>query len=805
VFPTRRTGFGSSGVVSSAARSSASAAPPEVGTPAFLQQAYDLSYLSQTAGGSDTIAIVTAYDNPRAETDLATYRATYGLPTCTTANGCFRKLNQTGSATSLPSGNLTWEGETSLDVDAVSALCPNCHIILIEANSNSTSNMDAGIATAQSLGANQISNSWLETSSTPTGVGSFPGASVIAASGDAGYPGAGSDNYPAAFPGVTAAGGTTLLPANASSSLRGFNESAWSLLYGSGAASGCDLNEPKPPYQSDSGCSGRSYADVSADANPFTGLAVYDSGNGGWGTMGGTSLATPLIAAYEAVTGVSGTTAQWAYSKSALLNDPISGNTGTCASSIAYICNAGTGYDGPTGAGSISGDIVQGAPGVGGPAVGTSFNNTYTVSVSATGASLTAGVYPNGLDTHYHWQYGTSTMYGQQTTDTDIGSGAAPVSAPTRLSGLEGGSTYHYRLVAQNADGTDYGYDYTLATPAATAGAPPANTTSPTITGVSRQGLPLTVSTGSWTPAATSYAYQWQHSTDSGNTWSTITGANTSTYTPSSTDLNTTIHATITATNTGGSTTITTTAIGPITAPLPAPPANTTSPTITDTPSDPVGVLSIPPAPSNIVLSAPPLAIARPRLLGASRAVGAVVRIGPGAFGGSPLTGNRTQLMRCLRTCVAVGSAHRYRISAADTGAILRVRETAANVAGGAVVWSARSIGPVTSLSSGLAVVVNGRSALRTPRGIVLARAQVSPLGTAANTSRGRRAASAQRTIIIHRASQVRGKLRVWVCPEQAGDKPVPCTAPVHLGAAADLTVPAWMHGPVRVIVARSS
>src|SRR5207342_1372145 len=130
---------------------------------------------------------------------------------------------------------------------------------------------------------------------------------------------------------------------------------AWALSEGWNGGSGCDVNEPKPSYQTDTGCTGRSWADLSADADPYTGLTVYDSGNGGWMQVGGTSLATPLIAAYEAVTGINGTSPQWAYADSALLNDPITGSTGSCAAAIAYICNAGTGYDGPTGVGSISG------------------------------------------------------------------------------------------------------------------------------------------------------------------------------------------------------------------------------------------------------------------------------------------------------------------------------------------------------------------------------------------------------------------------------------------------------------------
>ncbi|HEY1713593.1 MAG TPA: hypothetical protein VGG07_11860 [Solirubrobacteraceae bacterium] len=559
--------------------SSTPASAPDAGTPAFLQQAYDLTYLSQTAGAGDTVAVVDVGDDLNAQGDLATYRSTYGLPACTTANGCFTKVNGSGAASPLPSpAGSDWESEISLDLDAVSALCPNCHILLVEASSSSTTALDGAIASAISLGANQVSNSWSGTSSLPSGVGSFSGAAVIAATGDHGYPGAGVDNYPAAFPGVTAAGGTTLAGAAGGTSTRGYTESAWSLNSsgtGWGGGSGCDVHEPKPAYQADTGCSGRAYSDISADANPDTGLRVFDSGNGGWVIEGGTSLATPLIAAFEALTGVNGASAQWAYDDSALLNDPVSGSTGSCAGAIAYICNAGTGYDGPTGIGSVSGAIVPGAPGIGGPAIGDGTTNSYTQTVGSTTATLVGGVYPNGLDTTYHWEYGTSIAYGHQTTAQDVGSGTAPVTAQASLSGLTPGVTYHYRLVATNSDGTDYGYDYTMATPSVSTIAP-VNTVGPVLSGQSVQGQTLTASTGTWSPTPTSFTYQWQRSTDSGTTWVNIAGAITSSYAVTGSDLGAQIRVVVSATNSYG-----TSAAGtsPVTIGSGAP-AATTGPTV---------------------------------------------------------------------------------------------------------------------------------------------------------------------------------------------------------------------------------
>ena len=467
------------------------AAAPQPGTPAYLQQAYDLAYLAGNAGSSATIAIVDAFDDPNAESDLAVYRAEFGLPAC--GNGCFAKYDQNGG-TSYPTGSgypetdiAGWQLEISLDLDAVSALCPYCHIDLIEAHSDGVPDLAQAQLTAGTLpGVNVISDSWdMPLSGSParnfpkTGDYTFRGITTVAASGDSGYPGysASGDpisDFPAALPGVTAAGGTTLEPASASGvqSVRGFTESAWS-----GAGSGCNLWASQPAYQAgiNSGCTGRAYSDISADADPATGMQVYDSNPpyGGWVVAGGTSEASPLIASYYALVG-SAATAQgpsWAYANAALLNDPTSGSNGSCLASISAICNAGPGYDGPTGVGSISGAVVSGAPGIAGPGT----NGSYSLAVTANSAQLQGGVYPNGADTTYWWEYGTTTAYGQQTPGTpanDIGSGTAPAPVTDSLSGLSPGQTYHYRLVAQNSFGTEYGYDYTFTVPASTAGSP---------------------------------------------------------------------------------------------------------------------------------------------------------------------------------------------------------------------------------------------------------------------------------------------------------------------------------------------
>lgn len=494
----------------------AAAGAPQPGTPAYLQQAYDLSYLSETAGATQTVAIVDAFDDPNAESDLAAYRAEFGLPACTSAGGCFNKVNQTGGTTNYPTSDTGWQLEISLDLDAVSALCPNCHIDLVEANSAGTSDLATAELEADKLGANVISDSWdvplsgrLAREFPQTGDYTFNGVTTVAASGDAGYPGASTNDFPAALPDVTAAGGTTLEPASASgaASARGFTESAWS-----GAGSGCNLGASKPAWQTDSGCTGRSYADISADADPDTGMQVYDSTDGGWVVVGGTSEATPLIAAYYAMLGSAAQGPSWAYANASLLNDPSTGSNGSCATLIAYICDAGPGYDGPTGVGSISGAVTTGAPGISGPGT----NGTYALSTTATGAQLSGGVYPNGIDTTYWWEYGPTTDYGQQTRATPIGSGTAPVAVSNSLTELSPGTTYHYRLVAQNQAGTEYGYDFTVTTPAS-------STTSPT------QGTATNPTTTTPSPAPTTTTTSSPPVTESGSgssgTSTTPTGA----------------------------------------------------------------------------------------------------------------------------------------------------------------------------------------------------------------------------------------------------------------------------------------
>lgn len=303
--------------------------------PAELQSAYGLTSASLERGAGRTVAIVDAYDDPNAESDLAVYRERFGLPACTTENGCFAKLDQEGGS-SYPNASSSWSQEISLDLDMVSAICPNCHILLVEAASNSIANLAtaAGYAAGH---ADVVSNSY--------GAGEFlgeagydasyrhAGVPVTVSSGDGGY----GVEYPAASPYVTAVGGTTLNRSSTSS--RGWSESVWS---GSGA--GCSAVEPNPGWQPvTSQCSRRTVADAAAVANPNTGAAVYDTyGEPGWLVFGGTSVAAPILAS---VYGLAEDASSLAVPAQALygagLNRVSEGtdlNTRRCGTS--YLCNA---------------------------------------------------------------------------------------------------------------------------------------------------------------------------------------------------------------------------------------------------------------------------------------------------------------------------------------------------------------------------------------------------------------------------------------------------------------------------------
>jgi hypothetical protein len=336
-------------------------------TPELLHAAYSLptaTFLSST----QTVAVVDAFNDPTAEADLAVYDKQYGLPECTSANGCFRKLNQEGHTSPLPATEGGWATEISLDVQMAHAICQGCHVMLVEANNTSFSALGAAVDAAVSAGATEVSNSYggAEDSAyseynTPY---DHPGVVITASAGDCGYfnegcGGVEAANFPASSPDVVAVGGTSLYD----------GEGSWSSTVWEGGGSGCSVAFTAPLWQSEvasfskTAChEGRSVADVSAVANPYTGVNIYDSTPSpegdptGWGVWGGTSLASPVIAAEFALAGgAHGVSypAQTLYSyvgDSHALYDVVSGHNGSCSGASA--CQAATGYDGPTGVGS---------------------------------------------------------------------------------------------------------------------------------------------------------------------------------------------------------------------------------------------------------------------------------------------------------------------------------------------------------------------------------------------------------------------------------------------------------------------
>jgi subtilase family serine protease len=311
--------------------------------PADLRSAYNI-----TGNGTTTIAIVDAYGYPNAEQDLAVYRAQYGLPACTTANGCFKKVNQNGVQGSYPQTDTGWSQESALDLDMASAMCPGCKLVLVEGTTASFANLAAAVRTAAAIpGVTVISNSYGGTetgSSTYAASYNQPGKAVTVSTGDSGY----GVQFPASAPTVIAVGGTHLVRA---ANARGWSETAWS-----SGGSGCSGVYAKPSFQNDALCTRRMEADVSAVGDPNTGVAVYGPTSrraSGWLVFGGTSVSAPLIGGIYGVTGHTPTGAASIYANASQLNDVTSGTNGACGGT--YFCTAGVGYDGPTGLGTPNG------------------------------------------------------------------------------------------------------------------------------------------------------------------------------------------------------------------------------------------------------------------------------------------------------------------------------------------------------------------------------------------------------------------------------------------------------------------
>lgn len=439
------------------------APPPSALGPAQFHTAYSLPTTSPTP---QTIAIVDAYDSPTVESDLATYSTQYGLPQCTTANGCFRKVNQIGSTT-YPGVDAGWALEIALDVETAHQICQNCKLLLVEASNASLSNLGAAENEAVALGATVISNSWgapeygAETID-ESRYFNHPGVVITASTGDNGY----GVEFPSSSRYVTAVGGTTL-SLNADNTWK--SETTWS-----GTGSGCSAYVAKPAWQTDWACPRRTVADVSADADPNTGAAVYDSVpyqfQSGWFQVGGTSLAAPLIAAVYALTGhaSSANYGSAPYGNASALHDVTSGSNGSCGGT--YLCTAKAGFDGPTGLGTPNG--LAAFNGTAGPPPPPDFtvgvapqsstvtqgsSATYTVTVGASGGfsaavSLGQSGLPGGTFTP------TSVNGSGSSTLSVNTSSISPGSYPFTITGTSGATTHSVQatLVVQSAPAGDF-------------------------------------------------------------------------------------------------------------------------------------------------------------------------------------------------------------------------------------------------------------------------------------------------------------------------------------------------------------
>jgi subtilase family serine protease len=317
-------------------------------SPAQVRAAYNLG---GTSSGGKTVAIVDAYGYTNLARDLATYRSYWGLPACTTASGCLKIVDQAGGS-ALPRMDIGWAQEQALDVDAVSAACPDCKILVVQAKTASIVNLGTAVNTAVRLGAAVVSNSYGGGDLSDATYGSYynhKGVAITASTGDNGIQGG---SYPAASSFVTAVGGTSLKMSGTSR----VSETAWS-----GAGSGCSTVNAALAVAStfNTGCAKRAIADVSAAADPGTGgLAVYypsSKTTSTWGQFGGTSESAPIIASVYALgTNTFGDYPNTLpYTHTGSLFDITSGSNGTC--STTQWCNARAGWDGPTGLGTPNG------------------------------------------------------------------------------------------------------------------------------------------------------------------------------------------------------------------------------------------------------------------------------------------------------------------------------------------------------------------------------------------------------------------------------------------------------------------
>jgi len=436
--------------------------------PCYLQSAYNAAALAQGNGGKGQIVAIVDYTvDPKIVSDLNAYRAQFGISACT--SGVVSKSNtscvieqvaQSGAPTSGSSG---WDVEISLDVQAVSAICPNCQILLMEASQANSASLGSAVNTAVSMGAIAVSNSYggPESSTDPTDAATYythPGVAVTASSGDT----AGQLLFPATAPDVIAVGGTSLLQqTNTGSRSSSASEKVWNNTSG-GAGAGCSARETPAQWQSSfmaaaltasnttSKCANRVTADISALADPSTGFWVYDTySQGGWLIVGGTSLASPIIAAlYGLENNASGSTVHPAanlYANSTSFYHVTSGNVGTCAN---YLCDATksiSGYNGPTGLG------TPGAPGS-----LAAFNFNPAVAPSPPTGLAVSSISPTSVTLSWPAVSGATSysLYSGATTSSLQPKTTNIVTNSITVSPLTTGTPYYFALTATNSLGT---------------------------------------------------------------------------------------------------------------------------------------------------------------------------------------------------------------------------------------------------------------------------------------------------------------------------------------------------------------
>lgn len=484
-------------------------------TPADLASAY--RYSPSVGGIGQTVAIIDAYDDPDIEADLGTFDSQYGLTACTTSNGCFAKVGQTGSATSLPAADTTgWSVEISLDVETVHSVCQNCKILLVEADSESFEDLAAAVNEAVTLKATEVSNSYgapeTEMGESEQAAYNHPGVVIAASAGDSGYlnwdeitesfelEAPRVPDAPASLPSVVAVGGTSLkLKANGTRK----SESVWNdsgrpshreFKQYSATGGGCSTLFTAPSWQlsapgwANAACgTKRLDNDISAVADPYTGFDIYDSYvyepevTSGWMTIGGTSLSSPLISALYGLAGGShgvSYPAETLYThlgEASALYDVTTGGNGYCDGEAAgpcgepavneafgdidcegtTACDATPGFNGPSGVGTPNGLGAFDGP----PQLKPTVVTGAASSVTATSAVLNATVNPNGEAVGAcTFEYGPDNSYGQSAPCSSLpGSGTSPIAVSATVTGLTAKSTYHFRIAATNPSGTSNG------------------------------------------------------------------------------------------------------------------------------------------------------------------------------------------------------------------------------------------------------------------------------------------------------------------------------------------------------------